>query len=221
MPNYIRKTAIEAVVKLLKNLPEHEDHPLDAIRMIDRSIGGLLAHAESPSYLGFRDYTSILFPSGLEATIPGQDIILILNKAEVTIIKDGKERIIKIPSALKNPEKGVAQIIGHHLAERLFIARERVLAELIACEINDANWKENATPIANARVNIKKHSSWIENAIAHDAAWEVLKHYRPYQSIPKELFSSYELYSMRLFPSIRAHEEEKDKRNILTGGPSV
>jgi hypothetical protein len=161
--NYIRKTGIESVRGVLKNLPEHHKHPRDAIRMIDRTIGGLLAHIESPSYHAYRDYASTIFPAGLEATLPGKDIILILNSAETTVIKNGHEQIICIPRALKNPEKGVAQIIGQHFARTLFIARGRVLAQLIETEKNGDIWQVNAT--------------------ANEQALKVLKDYIPYQSI--------------------------------------
>ncbi len=162
MRSYIRKTAIESVRSLLKNLPQHHEHPRDAIRMIDRTIGGLLAHTESPSYNAYRDYARLLFPSGLEATIPGKDIILILNRSDATINEDAYKGRIKIPSALKNPEKGVAQIIGQHFARTLFIVRGEILAQLIATEENGGGWQVNAA--ANAQ------------------ALDVLKDYIPYPS---------------------------------------
>ncbi len=160
---YIRKTAIESVKNLLKNLSEHDEYPCDAIRMIDRTIGGLLAHEESPFYHDYRNHAGVLFPSGLEATKPGHDIILVLNKINASILIAGKKQPVVIPPRLKNPEKGVAQIIGHHLARALFIARGRILTRIIATEENGETWRVNA--------------------IANDAAQNVLKDYNPYSSM--------------------------------------
>ena len=168
MRSYIRKTGIESVRSLLKNLPEHDKQPRDAIRMIDRTIGGLLAHKASPSYHGFRDYATTLFPSGLEATRPGKDIILVLNKRKAIIHKNGKQRCIDIPSALENPEKGVAQIIGHHFARTLFRERGRILTQLINTEESGTDWQVNAA--------------------ANDAAQDVLKHYDPYRGFFDNLY---------------------------------
>ncbi len=161
--NYIRKTAIESVRSLLKNLPEHHAHPLDAIRMIDRSIGGLLAHKESPAYKGYREHASLIFPSGLEATSPGKDIILILNSKMIKINQHGTEHNIAIPSSLKNPEKGVAQIIGQHFARTLFTVRAQILEQIINTQPNGELWQPNAT--------------------ANMDALHVLKNYTPYPSI--------------------------------------
>ena len=163
MRSYIRKTALDSVRSLLKNLPEHKDHPRDAIRMIDREIGGLLAHMESPFYNAYRDVAGILFPSGLEATAPGKDIILVLNSKEALIKNNGREAMVKIPTALKQPEKGVAQIIGQHFARTLFMVRGRILNHLMnAEEEKDQNWQVNAT--------------------ANDQALAVLENYIPYPS---------------------------------------
>ena len=161
MRSYIRKTGIESVRSLLKNLPEHKEHPKDAIRMIDRTIGGLLAHVESPFYNAYRDFAGILFPSGLEATTPGKDIILVLNKKEALCIHNNKIVSVRIPTALQHPEKGVAQIIGQYLARTLLMLRGRILNQLIDTEKNE-NWQENAT--------------------ANDQAFAVLESYRPYPS---------------------------------------
>lgn len=163
MQNYIRDTGIKSVRDLLKNLHQHNEHPRDAIRMIDRTIGGLLAHTESPSYNAYRDYAAILFPSGLEATLPGKDIILILNSKEVIINRKGSNHAIQIPYTLKNPEKGVAQIIGQTFARTLFIVRGEILAQLMTTE--------------------QKCLDWQINAAANDQALAVLKNYIPYPSI--------------------------------------
>ncbi len=140
--SYVRDTAIERVRTLLKDLPRHEAHPLDAIRMIDREIGGLLAHPDSPHVKDYRTYASALFPAGLEATRPGKDIILILNQPVAVVQKNGKTHQIRIPLSLKNPEKGVVQIVGRTLAKELFKTRGAVLARLA---LDEPKWSENIT----------------------------------------------------------------------------
>ena len=197
--NYIRQTAIESVKSLLKNLPEHKKHPLDAIRMTDRTIGGLLAHPESPAYDGYRTYSTVLFPSGLEATLPGKDIILILNNSKTTIIKDGKARVIDIPSALKHPEKGVAQIIGPYLARLLFIVRAQILNQLIATEKNGDDWRVNLT--------------------ANNAAQHVLKDYSPYQATLDKLFPRKRYWLEQLCPCIRVSEDNETDSATSTISP--
>lgn len=140
--NKIRETGIRAVKNLLGNLPMHiEKGKLeDAFRMVDREIGGLLANPNSPMVDCFRSCELALFPSGLENTKPGKDIILLLN-SDMTMINIGYKQIeYKIPKALKNPEKGVAQVIGLDLAKQLFVVRGDILKRLVA---RDHLWQTN------------------------------------------------------------------------------
>lgn len=155
MDFYHRETAKASVKKLIENLPQHEQHPTDAIRMIDREIGGLLAHPKSPYFNDYREYSTTIFPSGLEATRPGHDIILILNQEQTSVLFHGQKRVINIPKALKNPERGVAHIIGQELALELFSIRRSVLGKL----------------------KIEVAASWGVNCDANESALEVLKYY--------------------------------------------
>lgn len=160
--SYLRQTAVDSVLNLLNNLPEHHKKPSDAIRMIDREIGGLLAHPESPSYHAYRVHAETLFPAGLEYTAPGMDIIQLLNSDDATVTKKGQSHKITIPRALKYPEKGVAMIIGKHRALLLFKRRGEILEKLILAE--------------GDQVEI----SWRTNLAANEAAMKVLKTYTPY-----------------------------------------
>ena len=153
--NYLRPSAVKSVNSLLGEVKKHELP--DAIRMIDREIGGLLAHPESPFYCGYRDYAFTLFPAGLEATCAGSDIILVLNSDTKEIKHHGKTREIKIPSMLRNPEKGVAQIIGRILAQKIFLQRGEILSQLK-----------------------QENSAWNSNVVANDEALETLYDYDPY-----------------------------------------
>ena len=165
MTDFKRETAIKSVKKLLENLPNHHDYPKDAIRMIDREISGLLAHPSSPFCNEYRTYARSVFPSGLEATIPGHDIILILNKEIIIVKHHGKAHNISVPLALKNPEKGVAHIVGKDLALELFMFRSDVLIKL----------------------HEKNGEGWIVNCVANNEAIAVLNVYTPNQSIyPKK-----------------------------------
>lgn len=175
---YARKTGIDSVKSILHNLPNHytprsddvkdirNSNPLiglsDAIRMLDRTIGGLLANPASPFYKSYRTYTPLLFPSGLEATSPGKDIILILNSVSVSVNYSGKTRDMVIPPALKNPEKGVAQIIGHNLARALFSERGKILNLLV--EAGGAGWEINAIANANALLILETYHSFVTSA---------------------------------------------------------
>ena len=198
--NYIRKTGIENVRSVLKNLPEHHDHPLDAIRMIDRTIGGLLAHTESPFYNAYRVYAIALFPAGLEATHPGEDIILILNSKETTVIKN---RHIKTTSALKNPEKS----LGQHFAQSLFAVRkdiiltnknsdehrikipselenpEKGVAQIIGPIFAQTLFIVRGRILAQLVTTEVNGEDWQVNVAANDKALDVLKDYIPYPSI--------------------------------------
>lgn len=182
---YTRTTGIKSVRDILNNLPEHHKKPSDAIRMIDRTIGGLLANEQSPFFESYRTFTPILFPSGLEATIPGRDIILILNSQTVKIAefkkgikaktnkKPAAEVQIDVPAALHHPEKGVAQIIGHGLARQLFLERAKILIQLMATEEGSVN--ENIT-------DVSLEATWKKNALANAAAQLILEDYNPYQT---------------------------------------
>jgi hypothetical protein len=161
MADFKRETAINSVTRLIENLPQHADYPIDAIRMIDREIGGLLAHPASPFCNDYRSYSITVFPSGLEATLPGYDIILILNSKKIAVKHKGKSHNINIPLTLKHPEKGVAYIIGHTLALSLFRFRREVLIKL-----------QN-----------KHGEKWAVNYLANDVAIGVLNSYMPNQII--------------------------------------
>lgn len=138
-----RETAINAVHALLNNLPMHvnKGNLEDAMRMVDREIGGLLGHPDSPVVSIFRSNQQILFPGGLEKTCQGRDIVLVLNSQTIKIKNPaGLTVSYSIPKALKNPEKGVAQIIGIDLAKKLFLTRASILAELFK---RDPRWQPN------------------------------------------------------------------------------
>jgi hypothetical protein len=155
MDFYHRETAKNSVRRLIENLSTVNHRLDDAIRMIDREIGGLLAHPKSPYFNVYREYAKTIFPSGLEATKPGHDIILTLNKNQASLVLHGRQYLITIPKSLKNPERGVAHIIGQDLALELFYVRKKVLGQL----------KKDI------------HSSWGENLDANQNALDELKNY--------------------------------------------
>lgn len=155
MDYYHRETAKTSVERLIQNLSVANHVLIDAIRMIDREIGGLLAHPKSPYFNDYRTHATIIFPSGLEGTKPGFDIILILNKEKTSLVFHGCQREIVIPKALKNPERGVAHIIGQELALQLFQVRKNILT----------------------RLKIDVTNAWEENLYANESAIEELKNY--------------------------------------------
>lgn len=155
----IRETGINAVNAFLQNLPLHiaKGHFEDAIRMLDRVIGGLLGNPDSPVVSEFRSNEPVLFPGGLEKTFPGRDIVLVLN-SETVDVKTPAGRLIsyKIPKALKHPEKGVAQIIGIELAEKLFQKRADILNILLK---KDGNWLPNVEANKEAQTILRYYPS--------------------------------------------------------------
>ncbi|MDP3705500.1 MAG: hypothetical protein Q8R24_06275 [Legionellaceae bacterium] len=152
--NYVRDSAQLSVTNLLDDLPRHL--PLDAIRMVDREIGGLLGNPGSPCYNAYRTYALAIFPSGLEATSPGRDIILILNSKETVVMRRGVSCTLSLPNVLQNPEKGVAQIIGIDLARALFKQRTEIFQKL------------------------QHGDTWQDNIDANNQAIMVLNDYDPY-----------------------------------------
>lgn len=164
----IRETGIHAVNNLLANLPVHikKGNLEDAIRMIDREIGGLLGNPHSPMVETFRSSERLLFPGGLENTFPGRDIIMLLNSDTTMIdIRHGQMQY-KIPKALKNPEKGVAQVIGIDLAITLFKVRKEVLEALVKKE-------KESQGLSSLRG--RREFTWMTNLIANKAAQKVLE----------------------------------------------
>lgn len=152
-----RESAINAVNALLENLPLHinKGNLEDAIRMVDRAIGGILGHPDSPVMNTFRSNQQILFPGGLEKTCGGRDIILVLNSKAVEIKNPaGKMISYPLPTALRNPEKGIAQIVGLKLAEKLFAVRTEILTKLSE---KNAEWKINVEANKKAQDVLSKY----------------------------------------------------------------
>lgn len=177
---HLRNTGIKSVIKILRDIPNH--YPKDAIRMLDRTIGGLLAHKESPFYDAYRTYTKELFPAGLEHTVPKKDIILILNSDTATIRKNisKTETIqnnnpqtleIKIPPQLKHPEKGVGQIVGIQLARQIFKVREDILEWLQSNEPDGSGWHVNVEANRKAREVLKHYDPYHTEAPYHNETW--------------------------------------------------
>lgn len=165
-------------LQTFKSQPYHEiwwlkRHRLDTVRMLDREIGGLLANPASPYSETYKAHSPTIFPRGLEGTEPNKDLILLLNSAEAALPE------------LKNPEKGVAQIIGKELAEELFTIRGEALDAIEKAVIIEAIEKarslEALEKIKALTTVLTRTDSWARNIEANKAALTTLQSYIPEQ----------------------------------------
>lgn len=144
---YRRDTAIKSVTNLLNALETppttgpQETHLLESFRMVEREISGLLGHPDSPHRHTYLNYIRLLFPSGLERSNYDRDMIQLLGRTDkISVMHNGKASFITINPELRNPVKGVAQIIGKELTQKLFERRGAILSSL---ETPSNFWEES------------------------------------------------------------------------------
>lgn len=185
--SYTRWSAIEATISIIKNLPEHRKNPIEAICMIDRLINGLLSEQNSPVYAIYQRSVPVLFPGGLERTSAGRDIILLLNQNRSINVKN-RQQAFTIPDALRNPEKGVAQILGLNLAKQLFNQRQAILSSLVDRKYIESLIEELSTATEQRYMRLNEWLSqiltadnqegWHRSLTANTAALDVLENYQ-------------------------------------------